>query len=478
MVHDRWSPSRIARALAFAVVCVLLGLEWAMTRRAFETYDGQLSAIYEGALPSVEHGAEVIDELTELRRDLRTFNSADTSDAGRADAEVHARTVLSIIDHHLKADAAAPQLPGEPALQERRRDELELLLRDADALLRCTTPEARRAAMHETVTVTDTAYTTVSALLRLNAHDAARTTHRVLAAQENAVQWTRVLTVSFIVLAVALWSLSERYVRRLERQREETLAELDAFVGRVAHDLRGPLAPIMIGLAVIQRESGKSLSDRARLALERAETAFARVTSLIEGLLAFARAGGQIHADASVALESVANGVATNLEATLEEERARLTMEIEPGLHVRASSGAVASILENLLRNAVLYLGDSEERAISLRARSVNRGAVLLEIADSGPGIPDDVLRRLFRPFQRGTTQRPGHGLGLATVRRLAEGHGGHVEVSSRIGSGTTFRVYLSGGVVAAAAPAQTTTRTPAGGTLPGNVAESSELKA
>ncbi len=123
------------------------------------------------------------------------------------------------------------------------------------------------------------------------------------------------------------------------------------------------------------------------------------------------------------------------------EERAEIRFQVEPRLHALASKAVLGSIVDNLARNALLYLGDSERRTASLRARS-DAGRVVIEVEDTGPGIPPDMLARLFRPFERGST-RPGTGLGLATVKRLIEAHAGDITVRSQVGLGTTFIVRL-----------------------------------
>jgi signal transduction histidine kinase len=68
---------------------------------------------------------------------------------------------------------------------------------------------------------------------------------------------------------------------------------------------------------------------------------------------------------------------------------------------------------------------------------------VAIEVHDTGPGIRPEMLERLFRPFQRGTDRPGGFGLGLATVKRLAEAHGGSVAVASEVGRGSVFTVRL-----------------------------------
>src|SRR5581483_11406239 len=99
---------------------------------------------------------------------------------------------------------------------------------------------------------------------------------------------------------------------------------------------------------------------------------------------------------------------------------------------VAASPGVLASLLSNLVRNAIKYLGDPAERRIAVRAIAA-RAVVRFEVQDTGPGLPPSLEQTVFEPYVRAPgNQKPGIGLGLATVKRLAEAHGGAVGVRSR----------------------------------------------
>jgi signal transduction histidine kinase len=433
------------RALAFGATCVLLGLQWVATSRAFGAYVEHLSAIYENSLPSIEEGSAIVDDIIDLRRDLRRLEADRASPAEWRECEAEARVRLADARRQMETDETTSLTwPGERALQRERRATLERLEVDVRALFQASGAEARLEALAELRGSIDVAARAANSLVRFNAHNAALTARSVYAAEESAVSSTRIMTITFLVLAAVFWVVWERHTGRLEREREETLAELDAFAGRIAHDLRGPLASIALGMEMIRREGGERLDARTLGSIDRVATAVAGMTGLIEGLLAFARAGGSPDPGAASEVEPSVRRVTSTLEPRVDAARARLVLEVEPGLHVRAQKGVLESILENLASNALLHMGDSPERTIVVRANTVDDGAtVVLEVADTGPGIPDDVQKRLFRPFQRGTTSVPGHGLGLATVKRLAEGHGGRVELVSHVGAGSTFRVFL-----------------------------------
>jgi signal transduction histidine kinase len=106
---------------------------------------------------------------------------------------------------------------------------------------------------------------------------------------------------------------------------------------------------------------------------------------------------------------------------------------------VACSPGVLLSLLGNLLRNGLKYLGNAETREVMLRVR-LRRGRVLFEVEDTGPGIPASLGMRIFEPYIRGpNTGAPGIGLGLATVKRLVESHGGTLGVRAAARGGALF---------------------------------------
>ena len=103
----------------------------------------------------------------------------------------------------------------------------------------------------------------------------------------------------------------------------------------------------------------------------------------------------------------------------------------------------IGDVLGNLVRNAVKFMGERAERRVTLVA--IDRGAtVRVEVRDTGPGMSPATAAACFEPFRRGEgVSEPGTGLGLATVRRLVQSHGGEVRVFTREGEGSTFVVDL-----------------------------------
>ena len=113
----------------------------------------------------------------------------------------------------------------------------------------------------------------------------------------------------------------------------------------------------------------------------------------------------------------------------------------------RCSAGVLTSIAQNLVRNAIKYMGDPSIRRIFVRATRVG-SSVRIEVQDTGPGIPVDLQKVVFEAFVRGPHEViGGTGLGLATVKRLVESHGGYVGLQSTVGVGELILGRVAGGL-------------------------------
>ncbi|TMA14539.1 MAG: HAMP domain-containing histidine kinase [Deltaproteobacteria bacterium] len=138
-------------------------------------------------------------------------------------------------------------------------------------------------------------------------------------------------------------------------------------------------------------------------------------------------------------MRAVTAGLFDELSPFAVQRDAVLRFEDVPECAVACSSGVLLSVLGNLLRNGLKYLGDAELREVALRVRQ-RRGRVLFEVEDTGPGIPASLGMTIFEPYIRGPhTSAPGIGLGLATVKRLVESHGGSLGVGAGTRGGALF---------------------------------------
>lgn len=249
------------------------------------------------------------------------------------------------------------------------------------------------------------------------------------------------VAVAVDLVALALTALAAtlgiRAVRRYERSLRERADELEQFAGRVAHDVKSPLAATAIALHVARRQS----TELGQAALERGERGVQRVQRLVDGLLDFARAGAVSTREAAADVQEVVDDVVGELGPVAEAQGVELRVESTPGARVACSPGVLTSIVSNLVRNAITHMGAGEPRVVRVRVPSVGAGqAVRLEVEDTGPGIPAAIGERVFEPFVRGSEDgSTGTGLGLATVKRFVDAHGGRVGFQPRAGRGTVF---------------------------------------
>jgi signal transduction histidine kinase len=221
--------------------------------------------------------------------------------------------------------------------------------------------------------------------------------------------------------------------------------ELEQFAGRVAHDIRNPLGGLRFALANIKRNA---TNEKVLLSVERGERSIARATNLLDGLLGFAQAGARPSRNAACRVADVVDGVFEDQQPAAADAGVELKKEIEPDIAVACEPAILAVVLANLVKNAVRYIGDGADRFVIVRAASL-RDRVRIDIEDTGVGVPAELRESIFLPFVRGQRTRDdggaakGIGLGLATVRRIAEAHGGRAWMEPAPLRGSRFCVEL-----------------------------------
>lgn len=402
--------------------------------------------IAENASPSIEHLAAMRGELGQVQTRLDSLLDAsmtgESVDPGELDAS--RRTVHT----ELAAYFVLPVFPEEQASWAEFRSLSLEFDRAVDRVLSEMSQGNLRAARyvqrHDVDRTAEALASTTGRLIELNArhdHDLAR---YMVTLRRRAQSIAAVLTVSCVGLAVLAFAFVQHEARRdraLDDEKTRLLTaraeELENFAGRVAHDVLSPLSSVKLSLALIEREHREDATIATHVA--RADRGLARVASVVHGLLAFASAGAQPEPGASCDASQVAEGVIEDLRFDAERERVALVLETRGHQQVACSQGVLVSLLSNLSRNALKYMGNAEKRRVMIRIDVVGDRAHI-EVEDSGPGVPSEQIGRLFEPFYRvpGSTQ-PGIGLGLATVRRLVDSHGGVVGVRSKVGEGSVF---------------------------------------
>jgi len=232
---------------------------------------------------------------------------------------------------------------------------------------------------------------------------------------------------------------------KLEASNENLVAaneELEAFSFTVSHDLRNPLNVIGGYSQILQQDYSKQLDAEAIEFLERIQQATVSMATLIDDLLQFSRSGRSEIILKPIDLSGLARSIMEDLENHSPQSKPRVF--IQEGLNINADPGLIHVVLENLLSNALKYSGKIPNPEITFgQLKSENEN--IFFVKDNGAGFDMSKAAKLFNPFQRLHTSREfqGTGVGLATVRRIIERHGGRVWAESEPGKGATFYFAL-----------------------------------
>ncbi len=249
----------------------------------------------------------------------------------------------------------------------------------------------------------------------------------------------------------------ELEVKNRELARKDRLADLGQMAAHVAHEVRNTLVPVSLYLSLLRRRIARDRASREML--DKIAAGFAALETTVGDLLHFTSdRDPQLR---TVPLRGLVEELVASLSVQLEAQSIRAEIDIPPDQQVTADREMIRRALANLMLNAV----DAMPQGGTLSVRSVYRAhgdcpefcgrtpqksglsplvtphAVEIEVADTGPGLSDEALRRAFEPFY--TTKPSGTGLGLAIVFRIAEVHRGSVAAANRPDGGAVFTIRL-----------------------------------
>lgn len=235
-------------------------------------------------------------------------------------------------------------------------------------------------------------------------------------------------------LVASLNELLERLRRTLEHER--------AFIADAAHELRSPLTALSLQLQALSAATSDADHDAARARLE---AGVARAIRLVEQLLTLAREErADAQATEDVRLDDLAREIVAELVPLADRQRIDLGLARADATLVRGDPGALRVLIRNLVDNAIRYTPGEGRVDVSVSRGDIpaQAGAVL-EVTDTGPGIPPEARARVFDRFYRVSgTAAAGSGIGLAIVKSIAERHGAAIELGSRDdGRGLRVRV-------------------------------------
>jgi two-component system sensor histidine kinase CpxA len=214
----------------------------------------------------------------------------------------------------------------------------------------------------------------------------------------------------------------------------------------ISHELRSPLARLNVALGLSRQRSG----PEAQSSLERIELEANRLNELIGRLLTIARleSGDQAMQKVPIRLQELIREIAQDAEFEAQSRKCHVDVTKVDECRVMGDPSLLRSAVENVVRNAIQYTGEGTDVQIRLECSQGPTGTeAIIKISDSGPGVPDEALDKLFRPFYRiddaRGRQTGGVGLGLAIAERAVRLHGGTIQASNRSEGGLMIEIRL-----------------------------------
>ena len=238
-------------------------------------------------------------------------------------------------------------------------------------------------------------------------------------------------------LALVL-SRSSKVVAEAQQQVNES----ESFIFTLSHDLRSPIRTVDGFARILKEDYGHQLDRVGNDHVDRVISGAARMNLMIDAMLALARLSLQPLAHQRVDLSQLAGYVLDDLQRAAPGRTVEL--EVEPGLTAWGDPTLLRLVLENLLGNAWKYTGRTAQAKIHLRCTQQG-GKKAFEVRDNGAGFDMRSSERLFGLFQRlhSASDFPGHGVGLASVRRIVQRHGGQIWAEAEVGRGAAFYFTL-----------------------------------
>lgn len=428
-----------ARWLLGVTACVVLA--FVLATGVSEYVEGSIATrsneIISNAMPSIQMLARARGDLRRLDNAIDRYPGASADK--KADLAAKITGLRDSVGVNLASYASLPLFPDERTLYMHAQtnfDDLQAHL--ARFLVHPATQE--HALVQRDLDVFD------DALERINTFDATEGQRLGLEIEHirgQARATTVLLDAISVALAIIAAILAVRQFQRvareqavLRRMRDEREAELASqnealgeFAGRVAHDILSPLTAAVLSFDLIRHTSSDPIAISG---VERGTAAITRVHTLVDDLLTFSRAGGHPEPGASAAIGPVLGDIIEGLRVQAEQQRIELALAPVPEGSAACSEGVLTSIVSNLVRNALKYMGPAPVKRVDVRVRDAD-DRWRVEIEDTGPGIAPEHQQKIFEAYVQLDRSSAGVGLGLATVDRLVRAHGGTLGVISPV---------------------------------------------
>ncbi|MES1206641.1 MAG: HAMP domain-containing sensor histidine kinase [Pseudomonadota bacterium] len=393
-------------------------------------------SIQGNAAPSIRTLADARAELRRLQLLIHRALDVGLTQGGTVEIDAGRALLQEQIDDYRRL----PLYAEEAAVWHRAEEALADLDLQVSAMLesmRRGDLTAARATQARIDVSSESVARALSDGISANVTAAARLADTIRQTRRRARPWAMGLDGAGVLLALFAAAVALRVARahaagvqRLRDLAEYRADELDLFATRLAHDIRNPLAAAKLAFEAIDRrtpEDEKTGRDTAR-----GLRAVVQTARIVDGLLEFARSGARPRGGVRASVGEAAEHTAAVLRSRAEEAGAEIDVDVQSARLVACSEGVLASAIGNLVANAITYVEGRDTRRVAIAV--VDQDAVVrVTVTDTGPGLPAGVNPdTLFDAYVRGSNARGrGLGLGLATVKRIAEAHGGTVGVHS-----------------------------------------------
>lgn len=254
-------------------------------------------------------------------------------------------------------------------------------------------------------------------------------TSEILAAKEELERLNKTLENRVEARTRELRSAQEELIKK------ERLAAMGQMASVVSHEIRNPLAVMNNSIYFIKTKLGQNIDPKIAKHISIIESEIRQANGIIDEILSFART-------------RELRPKVTNLNQYLDELVSTYPfpshIEVEKTFYkgelvVNIDQDEMNQVIRNLIKNAIEVM--PEKGKIIIRTDKTKDGMARIDVEDTGPGIPQDVVEKLFTPFF--TTKARGTGLGLAVVKKVIERHRGKVEISTEVGKGSCFKLYI-----------------------------------
>jgi signal transduction histidine kinase/iron only hydrogenase large subunit-like protein len=234
----------------------------------------------------------------------------------------------------------------------------------------------------------------------------------------------------------AISSIKENQERLIQA---EKLASMGQMAAGIAHEINNPLGVVLMYAHLLQEELGDGGSPRAREDAERIAREAARTRTIVQGILNFAREEKVDRRPTDInALLGEALAGARSLDA---EGRIRIETDLDASMpSFRVDPRQLRQVFDNVIRNAIEVMPGGGTLRVVSRGLA---GAFTVQVTDTGPGIPEDLLPKLFTPFVTTKPVGRGTGLGLSVCYGIVKMHGGSITASNRPGGGACFEITI-----------------------------------